>query len=1169
MTSGGGGQTTTVQQSLPPEIQSRLGPFLDKADAQLSQPYQGYTGPRVAGFTADQDTAAALVRNSAGRDYGLNVAGAMQQSAGSTNTAAMALPYFRAATARSGEQAAMPFFANASGSARDAASPYLSTAMGITGQKASQAGFDAAKGISGAGAAKTFLQAAADRNSVSAAMPSLAYGAQIDAAAAASPLVERGVNQSAAGSAAPFINAGTQSFAQNAGAYMSPYTSGVVDEISRLGARNLSENLLPAVNSTFTGGGQFGSSRNADFTARAVRDANESILGQQRQALESGYRTAADIYGQDAARQIQAAQTAGSLTSSDASRALQGAETLGSLTNQNAMRNIEVGRTLGQLTSADADRMAQIGATAGNLSAADADRLANIANMQAGVANQDRAAALQAAQLSGSLSQSDLDRQLALGQSLGQLASSDADRYAGLGSSLAGIAGNDAARQLQAGNALAQLGLQRQGMDLTGAAALQGVGAQQQMLNQGNLDAAYQDFLEQRGYPRDQLNWYSSLLRGTPQAGSTTSTAPGPSTLSQLGGLGMTGVSLIGATGGFGPGGWLSGLFRKGGRVQPRKMARGGLAGYAIGGMAGDDDDDVIDLTGGLPLGMSPASMAAQRQYRSAAEKMLEDYAKPRGDFDRWMPLLAGGLGMMGGQSPNALANVGQGGLAALSTYAAQRGADRERDRDVGKLRLDMAKLDLDAALKRDALAAKSASPWIIPGATDGAAPSPGGPPIPPGTPAPAPKVQAAIPDYAEYEPFIVSAAKRFNLPPEVLRGVISIESSGDARAVSPKGAQGLMQVMPGTYDDLAKRYGLGANANDPENNIMAGAAYLAEMRDRYGGDMAKALAAYNAGPGGFERSGGDFSALPAETQGYLQKAAKLGLIGEPAGAPRRQTADAGDGVRYVRPINQRTGKMAEFEVPIINGRPDMTRARPAQDATLFSGTSIEGQALNKMVADGRITREQALAWAAGKTVAGPNGQLDFITPTAAGGATGTMPQPGAPAGTTPSGAGGMQSIRLGQLAPQDKQEIIEADEVAAASQNAIKALGDALGLNDKAYSGALANERTFLSRQLGGGPRSEATTMMNNIVGEQALSQLKTIFGGNPTEGERKILLDLQASVEKSPEERKAIIERAISLAQSRMERARQKSQMLREGTYYSANRPAAQPDTDPLGIR
>ena len=72
-------------------------------------------------------------------------------------------------------------------------------------------------------------------------------------------------------------------------------------------------------------------------------------------------------------------------------------------------------------------------------------------------------------------------------------------------------------------------------------------------------------------------------------------------------------------------------------------------------------------------------------------------------------------------------------------------------------------------------------------------------------------------------------------------------ESFGDVRAMSPKGAMGLMQIMPETWAALRSRYGLGADPYDAHDNIMAGAAYLRELHDRYG--TPGFLAAYNAGP--------------------------------------------------------------------------------------------------------------------------------------------------------------------------------------------------------------------------------------------------------------------------------------------------------------------------------
>lgn len=181
--------------------------------------------------------------------------------------------------------------------------------------------------------------------------------------------------------------------------WMSPYTSGVVDRIADLGARNLTENILPGVNDTFTGAGQFGSRRHGEFTNRAVRDTNESIMGQQALALQQA--------------------------------------------TDSAMSNYQ----------------------------------------------------------------------------------------------------SDLTRKLNAGNQMSNMSQLLQQMGLTDAAALESVGQQQQSQNQKNLDLAYQDFTEQRDWPKNQVNWMSNLLGnqavGQQQASNTIQ--PGttfqPSGLSQMAGL--------------------------------------------------------------------------------------------------------------------------------------------------------------------------------------------------------------------------------------------------------------------------------------------------------------------------------------------------------------------------------------------------------------------------------------------------------------------------------------------------------------------------------------------------------------------------------------------------------------------------------------------------------
>jgi hypothetical protein len=110
-------------------------------------------------------------------------------------------------------------------------------------------------------------------------------------------------------------------------------------------------------------------------------------------------------------------------------------------------------------------------------------------------------------------------------------------------------------------------------------------------------------------------------------------------------------------------------------------------------------------------------------------------------------------------------------------------------------------------------------------------------------------------------------------VPVRWIRTVLDVETAQDMRAKSPKGAMGLMQIMPATWAELRERYDLGNDPYDPHDNILAGTAYLRELLDRYGSPGV--FAAYNAGPSGYEEhlAGG---ALPDETRAYVAKLANL-----------------------------------------------------------------------------------------------------------------------------------------------------------------------------------------------------------------------------------------------------------------------------------------------------
>ena len=112
------------------------------------------------------------------------------------------------------------------------------------------------------------------------------------------------------------------------------------------------------------------------------------------------------------------------------------------------------------------------------------------------------------------------------------------------------------------------------------------------------------------------------------------------------------------------------------------------------------------------------------------------------------------------------------------------------------------------------------------------------------------------------------AAAERYGLAPDLVLAVVAVESNFEPRAISKKGARGLMQLMPATAGDLGV-----ADALDPATNLDGGARYLQALLHLYRGDLRKALAAYNAGPGAVARHGG----VPPyrETQEYVRKVMK------------------------------------------------------------------------------------------------------------------------------------------------------------------------------------------------------------------------------------------------------------------------------------------------------
>jgi hypothetical protein len=351
-------------------------------------------------------------------------------------------------------------------------------------------------------AGQNYFNKAGQMDIVGAAQPYLSQAGQQDIMGAASPYMQQSsqttaeaLSDRALSAANPYLQAAAKSAASGISQYDSPYQQSVMDVIAKQGARNLSENLLPAVSDQFIKAGQFGGTRMGEFGSRALRDTQEAILNQQAQAAQQGYGQALSASQADLARQAQLAGTVGSISGADLSRVLQGAgqyqnlaQTAGSLTGQQQQNLTNLGQTSGQLTG---QQMSQLG---------------NLGQMQTSAGQAQQQFGLSAAQAAQAAQAQDYQRQM---------------------SALQNVAG------------MAQ---QAQGMGYADTAALEAAGAAQQGQMQRQLTAAEQQYINQQNYPKQQLDFLSTQIRGmapiTPQVttnqGTTTGATYSPSALQQL-----------------------------------------------------------------------------------------------------------------------------------------------------------------------------------------------------------------------------------------------------------------------------------------------------------------------------------------------------------------------------------------------------------------------------------------------------------------------------------------------------------------------------------------------------------------------------------------------------------------------------------------------------------
>jgi hypothetical protein len=149
------------------------------------------------------------------------------------------------------------------------------------------------------------------------------------------------------------------------------------------------------------------------------------------------------------------------------------------------------------------------------------------------------------------------------------------------------------------------------------------------------------------------------------------------------------------------------------------------------------------------------------------------------------------------------------------------------------------------------------------------------------------------------------------------------------------------------------------------------------------------------------------------------------------------------------------------------------------------------------------------------------------------------------------------EASKLNKPSATEQKEFFEAQDIVNSGPNLMSALDEAIAVNNKAYSGMGADERAWLVSNVANitgnsSPGADATVKMRNLITGQALENLKSIFGGMPTEGERKVLLEMQASTNKTPSQRADILSRAKAMAKRRVQSAQERMSGIATGDIY-----------------
>lgn len=535
-------KSMTSQTVLPDWYTNYAMQLLSDQKAVSAQPYQTYQAPRTAGFNQTQQQGFDMTKGAAGayQPY-LSTANNMSRTAGSIRSLDEANPYYAQATAINPSAIA--------GSDYDAARASISTAGGMNPGQVASTGFDAARGAMGTAAGFDPSRAASGDFGASRGGLDMALG--FNPLARAQPGINSAMGMNGVDAAMPWLQRGGGTV-EDVSSYMNPYDDAVVDYIGDVGARNLSEKLLPSIEGRYIAGGQWGDIMGGDApsgymtdTVRAVRDTNRDILGQQAQLRQSGYLAAQGAKAGDLSRQTNIGTTLGNLTQGQQDILMRGGTALGGFEQAQQAATLDAARQRAALGTAEAgfeqsQQQAMLDIARQN---------AALGQAEGGFEQAQQAAALAMAQ-----------QQAAMGTNAAGIAQSQQTFLGNMGTNAGTLAGNDAARLLEAAQVQGGLGSAAQSMGLTGAGALSDIGSQQQTLDQKNLDTAYADYLRQQGWSQQQIDAQLATMKavapGVPTATTEQGIVPvggdqqyGPSTAGKIA-AGLTGgAALIDAIG--------------------------------------------------------------------------------------------------------------------------------------------------------------------------------------------------------------------------------------------------------------------------------------------------------------------------------------------------------------------------------------------------------------------------------------------------------------------------------------------------------------------------------------------------------------------------------------------------------------------------------------------